>query len=435
MSEATREPATRDTSDVTALVHERVRLARSAQPTLAALNREKKDALLHTLADALVADSEAIVAANALDLDAAREAGMTPGLLDRLRLDTQRVAAIAAQLRDTAALPDPAGEITRGGVLANGLRLSQVRVPLGVVAMIYEARPNVTVDAAGLCLKSGNAVVLRGGSAAAHTNERIVTCLRACLAAQGLPEDLVVGVDGYGREAVTALLTARGLVDVAIPRGGAGLINHVVTHAQVPVIETGTGNCHIFVDESADLSAAYEIVLNAKTQKVGACNAAETLLVHRSVAADFLPECGRLLGAADVTLHADAESAALLNDCGARVLPAEETDWSSEYLSLDLAVKIVADVQEAVTHIRAYSTGHTEAILTASLPSQEYFLREVDAAVVMCNASTRFSDGGEFGFGAEIGISNQKLHARGPMGLPELTTTKWLLIGEGHTRP
>ncbi|MGP9844165.1 glutamate-5-semialdehyde dehydrogenase [Brachybacterium sp. 107] len=418
-------------------VEDAARGAKQAQPALARLHRDTKDAVLRAMADALVAHAEDIVTANARDLEAADAAGIEPGLRDRLALDPQRVAAIAQQLRDAADLPDPIGEVMRGSVLRNGLELREVRVPLGVIGMVYEARPNVTVDAAGLALKSGNAVVLRGGSAALHSNTALIAVLRSVLAEHGLPEDLIVGIDAHGREGVDVLMRARGLIDVLIPRGGAGLIRRVVENSLVPVIETGTGTTHILVDASADLDQASEIVLNSKTQRVGVCNALETLLVHREVAEAALPRLATPLAAAGVRLHADEEAARILSAAGtaAEVVPATAEDWDIEYLALELAVKVVADLDEALEHIRAHSSGHTESILTRDLLSQQRFLAEVDSAVVMANASTRFSDGGEFGFGAEIGISTQKLHARGPMGLPEMTTGKWLVIGQGHVRP
>ena len=410
------------------------RAAKDAQPVLARLRRAEKDALLHAMAEALVARADEIVAANAQDLAAADESGMAAGLRDRLALDPQRIASIAQQLRDAAALPDPVGEVVRGSVLANGLELRQVRVPMGVIGMVYEARPNVTVDAAGLALKAGSAVVLRGGSAALHSNTALIAVLRDVLAERGLPEDLVVGIDAHGREGADVLMRARGLVDVLIPRGGAGLIRRVVENAQVPVIETGTGTTHVLVDASADLDQAEQIVLNAKTQRVGVCNALETLLVHQDVAAEALPRLGTALAEAGVRLHVDERAAALL-PAGVEHVPATEEDWDVEYLALELAVAVVDDLDAALAHIRAHSSGHTESILTRDLVSQQRFLAEVDSAVVMANASTRFADGGEFGFGAEIGISTQKLHARGPMGLTEITATKWLVVGQGQVRP
>ncbi|WP_263119752.1 glutamate-5-semialdehyde dehydrogenase [Cellulomonas sp. RIT-PI-Y] len=410
------------------------RRAKDASRALAVATRGTKDAALHALADALVAQSDRIVTANADDLDRGRADGTSAGLLDRLALTPERIGAIAAALRDLAALPDPVGEVVRGSTLPNGLRLRQVRVPMGVVGMIYEARPNVTVDAAGLALKSGNAVILRGGSAAARSNEVIVDVLREALEAQGLPADLVQSIDAWGRPGGVALMHARGLVDVLVPRGGADLIRTVVREATVPVIETGVGNCHVYVDASADPAVALPILLNSKTQRVGVCNAAETLLVHRDAAAGFLPSALAALGEAGVTVHADDASAALA-PAGVTVVAATEEDWATEYLSLDLAVRVVDDLDAAIEHIRTWTSGHTEAIVTRDLASSERFVAELDSAAIMVNASTRFTDGGEFGLGAEIGISTQKLHARGPMGLAELTTTKWIVQGDGHVRP
>ncbi|GAA4526435.1 glutamate-5-semialdehyde dehydrogenase [Brachybacterium paraconglomeratum] len=413
------------------------RAAKDAQPALARLHRGAKDRVLLAMAEALRERAAEIVDANARDLAAADASGIDPGLRDRLALDPPRVAAIAQQLRDAAALPDPIGEVVRGSVLQNGLELREVRVPMGVIAMVYEARPNVTVDAAGLALKAGSAVVLRGGSAALHSNTALIAVLRSVLAAHDLPEDLIVGIDEHGREGVDVLMRARGLVDVLIPRGGAGLIRRVVENSLVPVIETGTGKTHVLVDASADLDQAVEIVVNAKTQRIGVCNALETLLVHQDIAEEALPRLAAPLAAAGVRLHAEERASAILAAAGAEpeVIPAIAEDWDAEYLALELAVKVVDDLDHALAHIRAHSTGHTESILTRDLLSQQRFLDEVDSAVVMANASTRFSDGGEFGFGAEIGISTQKLHARGPMGLREITATKWLVVGQGHVRP
>ncbi|GAB3692717.1 glutamate-5-semialdehyde dehydrogenase [Angustibacter aerolatus] len=363
----------------------------------------------------------------------AARAGLAQGLLDRLRLDEPRVAATAAALRDLAALPDPVGEVVRGQRLANGLEVRQTRVPMGVVAMVYEARPNVTVDAAGLALKSGNAVVLRGGSAAAHTNRALVGVLREVLTAHGLPADAVTLLDGP-REEVRHLMTARGLVDLLIPRGGADLIRTVVEGSTVPVVETGVGNCHVVVDAAADLAKAVAIAVNAKAHRPSVCNAAETLLVHRAVAADFLPLVVPALDAAGVTLHGDAEVVAAAAAAGVRAESASDDDWGREYLSLDLAVRVVDDLDAALAHVRRWSTGHTEAIVSEDVGAVRRFVAEVDAAAVMVNASTRFTDGGELGLGAEIGISTQKLHARGPMGLAELTTTTWVVTGDGHVR-
>ena len=407
------------------------RAATAASRSLATAPRSVKDAALLAMADALVARGEAVLAANAEDVARARAAGMRPGLVDRLTLTAERIDGIAGALRELAALPDPVGEVVRGSTLPNGLRLKQVRVPMGVVGMIYEARPNVTVDAAGLGIKSGNAVILRGGSAAAGTNTVIVGVLADALATVGLPRDLVQSIDEYGREGAVELMHARGLVDVLVPRGGADLIQTVVREATVPAIETGVGNCHVYVDASADLEDARRIVLNSKAQRPGVCNAAETLVVHAAIAEAFLPLAGRDLAQAGVTLHADDDAARLL---GVPSVPAEEEDWDTEYLSLDLAVRVVPDLDAALEHIRAHSTGHTEAIVTSSLASANRFTRELDAAALIVNASTRFTDGGQFGLGAEIGISTQKLHARGPMGLAELTTTTWIVEGEGQIR-
>ena len=418
------------TNDVFAVA----RRAKVAARVLATAARGVKDAALLAIADALVAATDEIVAANAIDLDRERAGGMSEGLLDRLALTPVRIEGIAGALRELAGLPDPCGDVVRGQMLPNGLRLRQVRVPMGVVGMIYEARPNVTVDAAGLGLKSGNAVILRGGSAALETNQVIVRVLRDALVGQGLPADLVQTVDPWGRAGATALMQARGLVDVLIPRGGAGLIQAVVNQAKVPVIETGVGNCHVYVDAAADLDQALAIVMNAKTQRVGVCNAAETLLVHAAVAPEFLPRALAALGAAGVVVHGDERTAALAPDDVA-VAAATEADWATEYLALELAVRVVDSLDDAIAHVQQYSSGHTEAVLSYDLRAAERFVAEVDSAAIMVNASTRFTDGGELGLGAEIGISTQKLHARGPMGLAELTTTKWVVHGDGHVRP
>ena len=336
---------------------------------------------------------------------------------------------MAAGLRDVADLPDPVGEVVRGSTLANGLELRQVRVPLGVVAVVYEARPNVTADAAGICLKSGNAVLLRGSSSAARTNAAVVDALRAAVAGTGLPADVVQLVDSRSRDSVTALMRARGLVDVLVPRGGAGLIRSVVEGSTVPVIETGVGNCHVYVDASADLDQALAVVLNAKTQRTSVCNAAESLLVHADVADAFLPRVVEALQAAGVTVHGDPAFAAYDG-----VVPATDDDHAREYLSLDLSAAVVPDLEAAIGHVRRFSSGHSEAILTRDQGAARRFVAAVDSAVVLVNASTRFTDGAELGFGAEIGISTQKLHARGPMGLPEMTSTKYVVTGDGHVR-
>ncbi len=420
-------------SDVAERVLDAARRAKAAARVLATATRATKDGALEALADALVARTDEILEANAEDLERGRANGTSPGLLDRLALTDARIVAIAEALRELAALPDPVGEVVRGSTLPNGLRLRQVRVPMGVVGMIYEARPNVTVDAAGLALKSGNAVVLRGGSAAARSNEAIVGVLAEALTAQGLPADLVQSIDAYGREGAVALMHARGLVDVLVPRGGADLIQTVVRESTVPVVETGVGNCHVYVDATADPAMALPILLNSKTQRVGVCNAAETLLVHADAAAGFLPAALAALAGEGVVIHGDEATAALAPE-GVDVVPATDEDWATEYLSLDLAVRVVDDLDAAIEHIRAWTSGHTEAIVTRDLAASERFVAELDSAAVIVNASTRFTDGGQFGLGAEIGISTQKLHARGPMGLPELTTTKWVVHGDGHVR-
>ncbi|HXH78290.1 glutamate-5-semialdehyde dehydrogenase [Nocardioides sp.] len=402
---------------------------RIASHDLALATRAAKDAALHGMADALLGASSSILAANAEDVTRAEDHGTASNIVDRLRLTDERLAAMADGLRDVAGLPDPVGEVVRGSVLANGLELRQLRVPFGVVAMIYEARPNVTADAAGICLKSGNAVLLRGSSSARSSNAAIVTALRSALVASGLPQDAVQMVPGDSRESVKALMRARGLVDVLIPRGGAGLIQSVVEEASVPVIETGVGNCHVYVDASADLDQALAIVVNAKTHRTSVCNAAESLLVHEAVADDFLPRVVAALHAQDVTIHGDERFSAYDG-----VVEATDEDFGTEYLSLDISAAVVLDVEAAVEHIRTYSSGHSDAIVARDQATIRRFVAAVDSAAVLVNASTRFTDGGEFGFGAEIGISTQKLHARGPMGLQEMTSTKYVVVGDGHIR-
>jgi glutamate-5-semialdehyde dehydrogenase len=404
--------------------------AQDAAVELAPLTRAVKDAALLAMADALLAASDDVLAANRRDVDAARAAGTAEQIIDRLALDVDRVAAMAQGLRDVAALPDPIGEVVRGYTQPNGLEIKQVRVPFGVVAMVYEGRPNVTVDAVGLALKSGNAALLRGSGSAIHSNRALVAVLSEAAGKAGLPIDAIQLVPGSDRSSVGHLLRARGLVDVVIPRGGAGLINYVVENATVPVIETGIGNVHIYVDSDADLDMAERIVVNAKISRPSVCNAAESLLVHSDVAEQFLPRITSALQVCGVVVHGD-EAFAQVNS---EVQPAEESDWETEYLSLDIAAKVVADVDEAIGHIRRWSSGHTDAIVTRNLDTARRFVARVDSAAVIVNASTRFTDGGEFGFGAEIGISTQKLHARGPMGLPELTSTKWVVYGSGQTR-
>jgi glutamate-5-semialdehyde dehydrogenase len=403
--------------------------AREAAAELAPRSRSAKDAALRAMADALESATDTVLAANAKDVEAGRAAGLSTALVDRLSLDAERVTAMAQGLREVVALPDPVGEVVRGYTQPNGLEIRQIRVPFGVVAMIYEARPNVTVDAAGLALKSGNAALLRGSASAYESNCALVDVLAGAAEKAGLPRDAIQLVPGTDRSSVLHLLRARGLVDLVIPRGGAGLIQHVVENATVPVIETGVGNVHVYVDASADLEMAERIVVNSKTSRVSVCNAAETLLVHRGVADAFLPRITSALQSGGVVLHGDAAFAELDD-----VQPATDDDWEREYLSLDMAARVVDDIDEAIAHIRRWSSGHTEAIVTRDLDAARHFVARVDSAAVMVNASTRFTDGGEFGFGAEIGISTQKMHARGPMGLAELTSTKWVVTGEGHIR-
>ncbi len=412
--------ATRESTplDLRQQVHDAARRAHVAARILATLSTADKDRALHAAADAVLAHMHVILAANAEDLDAARAAGTSDALLDRLALNPHRVDGIAAGLRQVAGLPDPIGEVLRGRTLPNGLQLRQQRVPFGVVGIVYESRPNVTVDAFGLTLKSGNAVLLRGSSSASHSNMALVNVLRAALATENLPPDAVQLLSAEDRATVTHLIQARGLVDVVIPRGGAGLIDAVVRDAQVPTIETGVGNCHVYVHEAADIDVAERILLNAKTRRPSVCNAAETLLVDAAIADTALPRLTNALKAAGVTIHSSGDD-----------------DLRREYLSMDIAVAVVDGLDAAIGHVNEYGTGHTEAIVTTDLAAAQRFTDEVDAAAVMVNASTAFTDGEQFGFGAEIGISTQKLHARGPMGLPELTSSKWIVWGDGHTRP
>ena len=415
-------------------VKEQGERARAAATVLATASRRTKDGALASMASALRTRTDEILAANATDIERGRAAGMAEHLIDRLSLDPKRVGGMADGLDQVAGLPDPVGEVLRGSVLPNGLELRQLRVPLGVVGIVYEARPNVTADAAGLCLKSGNAVLLRGSSSAQTSNTAIVAVLRDAVEAAGLPADAIQLVDATSRDSVKELMRARGLVDVLIPRGGADLIRSVVEESTVPVIETGVGNCHVYVDESADLDMALRILVNAKTSRPSVCNAAESLLVHAAVAPSFLTLALPALREAGVTVHGDPAVVAAGEEAGVDVVPATGDDYAAEYLSLDLSAAVVPSVDAAIVHIRRYGSGHTEAIITESQSTARRFVAEVDAAAVMVNASTRFTDGGEFGFGAEIGISTQKLHARGPMGLPELTSTKYVVTGAGHTR-
>jgi len=419
-----------DTAVATVTFIEKLEAARRASVALATARAESKNAALDAIAAAVVEHSDRILAANELDLANGRENALSAGLQDRLRLDEARLASLAVAVRGIAALVDPVGQVVRGSTLPNGVGLTQVRVPFGVIGAIYEARPNVTIDIAALALKSGNAVVLRGGSAAENSNRVLVEVIQGALASVGLPTDAVQTIDEFGRAGAAQLMKARGYVDVLIPRGSADLINAVVAESTVPVIETGAGVVHVYLDESADLEMAVEIVHNAKVQRPSVCNALETLLVHESAAGRLLPAVLARLRESGVTVHADERAAAVFADA----VPATEDDWRAEYMSLDLAVRVVDDLDEAMDHIRRYSTHHTESIITNDMARAERFLAEVDSAVVMVNASTRFTDGGEFGFGAEVGISTQKLHARGPMGLGELTSTKWIVRGSGQVR-
>ena len=409
---------------------ERMLLARDASRSVGLLgDHAKRDALL-AIADAIDAEAPEIVAANDEDLSRGRESGLSAALQDRLRLDAARVAALASAVRDIAALPDPVGRVLDERTLANGVSLTKVAVPFGVVGSIYEARPNVTVDIAALALRSGNAVVLRGGTAAEHTNAALVRAMRGALAERGIDPEAIQTVDEFGREGARELMHARGIVDVLVPRGSAQLIETVVTESSVPVIETGAGVVHIVLDESAPLDWARDIVVNAKTQRPSVCNAVETVLVHRGAAERLVGPVVEALQQGGVTVHGDETVARLASD----VTPATDEDWSTEYLSLDLSMRVVDDLDDALDHIRRYSTHHTESIVTQDAANEARFLAEVDSAVVMANTSTRFTDGGEFGFGAEVGISTQKLHARGPMGLAELTSSKWLARGAGQVR-
>ncbi|GAA2671781.1 MULTISPECIES: glutamate-5-semialdehyde dehydrogenase [Actinosynnema] len=417
------------TDDLREQVHAAARRARVAADELVLATRERKDAALLEMASALRARASEVLEANAKDVESGRAGGTPENILDRLTLTEARIEGVAAGLETVAGLADPVGEVLRGSNLPNGLELRQVRVPMGVVGMIYEARPNVTVDAAGLALKSGNAALLRGSSSAEHSNAALVAILRDALESTGLPADAVQLLPSHDRASVTHLITARGLVDLVIPRGGSGLINAVVQQATVPAIETGVGNCHVYVDAAADLDSAERIVLNSKTRRTSVCNAAESLLVHADVAAEFVPRITAALQAAGVTVHGGEGFA------GEGVVAAADEDWDTEYLSMDIAARVVGSLDEAVAHIAAHGSGHTEAIVTDDVRAARLFTKRVDAAAVMVNASTAFTDGGEFGMGAEIGISTQKLHARGPMGLAELTSSKWLVWGEGHIRP
>ena len=409
---------------------ERIQLANKASGSLANASTESKNKALQSIAELLVARSSEILAANAIDLENAVKSNLATGLQDRLRLTEARIQSLADSIQEVISLPDPIGEVVQAKTLANGLELTQLRVPFGVIGVIYEARPNVTIDISALAIKSGNAVVLRGGSAAENTNIALSKILKDALASSGLNPELVQTVDDFGRAGATEMMTARGLIDVLIPRGSASLISAVVDGAKVPVIQTGDGVTHVFIDETANPEWAVDIVFNSKVQRPATCNALETLLVHEGAASSLLPKVLDRLVEAGVTIHGDEKVMSIYPNS----VLATEADWHAEYYSLDLAVKIVSSLDEALDHIKKYSTHHTESIITSDEAHAERFLTEIDSAVVMVNASTRFTDGGQFGFGTEVGISTQKLHARGPMGLRELTSTKWLARGAGQTR-
>ena len=409
---------------------EKIKLAKNAADSLAQAKTDSKNEALSQISLKLNARADEIIAANNLDIANAQADGMTESLQDRLRLDHARIDAISKSVSKIISLPDPIGDVIRGMSLPNALRLTQVRVPLGVIGVIYEARPNVTIDIAVLAIKSGNATVLRGGRAAENTNRVLVKLLQDSLAIAGINSDAIQTVDEFGREGGTVMMHAVGLIDVLIPRGGAGLIQQVVQEAKVPVIQTGDGVVHIFIDESARVDWSVDILHNAKVQRPSVCNAVETLLIHEKAVERVLPAVLDKLSAAGVTIRGDQ----ITQDNFFAAVPATEEDWSTEYHDLDISVKVVSGLDEALEHIKRYSTKHTESIITENIENAERFLAEVDSSTVMVNASTRFTDGGEFGFGAEVGISTQKLHARGPMGLPELTTTKWLVRGNGQIR-
>jgi glutamate-5-semialdehyde dehydrogenase len=406
---------------------EKAQKAKQASMTLACMGANEKNKALLAMADALVANADDISAANAKDVEAAKVRKTAAYMIDRLSLSTKRIEGMAQGLRDVAALRDPVGEVLHGTLRPNGLAITKQRVPLGVIGIIYEARPNVTSDAAGLCLKTGNAVVLRGGSDAIHSNVAVVDVLRNAAEKAGMPADAIQLIDDTSREAATYMMGLNGVIDVLIPRGGAGLIQSVVKNATIPVIETGTGNCHVYIDESADIDMGVEIIFNAKTSRPSVCNAAESLLVHEAVAAEFLPKMAARLS--NVELRGCQKTCALIN-----AKPVSDEDYYTEFLDYILSVKVVGNVDEAIDHINKYGTKHSETIVTRDYANAERFLARVDAAAVYVNASTRFTDGGEFGFGAEIGISTQKLHARGPMGLEELTTYKYIVRGNGQIR-
>ena len=409
---------------------DKIKLAKAAASSLGQASTGAKNNVLKKIAELLPLRAADIIAANKIDLDRGVETGLAAGLMDRLTLNETRIQALASAVLDLVGLPDPVGDVVRGRTLPNGLKLSQIRVPLGVIGAIYEARPNVTIDIASLAIKSGNAAVLRGGTAAEKTNAVLVTLLQDALEACGINRDAIQTVDEFGRAGANDMMQAVGLIDVLIPRGGAGLINSVVNESKVPVIQTGDGVVHLFVDETARVDWAVDIIINSKTQRTSVCNTLETLLVHKDAFDRVMPAVVAALDAKNVVMHGDDRVLSAFP----QAVAATEEDWKTEYYSLDLSVKVVADLDEALAHIAQYSTKHTESIITENVENAERFLNEVDSSTVMVNASTRFTDGGEFGFGAEVGISTQKLHARGPMGLQELTSTKWLVRGAGHVR-
>lgn len=411
-------------------IQELLAASKAATVSMAGASTTQKNLALEGIARELEANVGEIIAANELDLAAGEQSGLSKALQDRLRLDAQRVKSLASAVREIISLPDPVGDSVQGRTLANGLMIQQVRVPFGVIGCIYEARPNVTVDIAALAIKSGNCAVLRGGSAAENTNKVLISVIQKGLIGADLPSSAVVTVDPFGRDGAVELMQARGLVDVLIPRGSANLIHTVVTESKVPVIETGDGIVHIFADASANVELVIPIIVNSKAQRPSVCNSLETLLVHEQVAAELLPKLAKALAESSVLVHACEQSIALMPGS----VPATEQDWATEYLGLELSVRVVKSLDQAIAHISKYSTKHTESILTESIANSERFLQEIDSAVVMVNSSTRFTDGGEFGLGAEVGISTQKLHARGPMGLRELTSTKWLVRGNGQVR-
>lgn len=404
--------------------------AKNAERILAVAGEEQKNKALIHIADALINNTESIIKENAKDLENGKENGMAASMLDRLKLDESRIKGMADGVRDIAKLPDPVGKILKETVRPNGLKIQKVSVPLGVIAVIFEARPNVTSDAAALCLKSGNTVILRGGKEAINSNMIIAKIMRDAVAEAGIPKDAIQLVEDTTRESANELMKLNGYVDVLIPRGGAGLINAVVKNSSVPVIETGVGNCHIYIDRDADLKKAVDITFNAKTSRPSVCNAAESLLIHKDIAPKALVEIKKKLDEKNVVLRGDDRAKEIIPE----IEKADDSDWATEYLDYKMSVKIVESVDEAIAHIYKYSTGHSECIVTENVQTAEKFLNEVDSAAVYVNASTRFTDGGEFGFGAEIGISTQKMHARGPIGLPELQSFKYKIYGEGQIR-